>query len=75
MSPFRPARRFVDVDIDLAMDRVFRRQTQEVGLAPEVSRQRITANDRPNAEQVIESRRAARLLIPNADAPGFAADG
>lgn len=53
------------MDLDVAMQRVFNRQTQEVGLPPEVSHQRIAGNDRPNAEQVAATRGAARVVLPS----------
>lgn len=55
---------FVDVPLDTAMTRVFDRQVA-IGLAPEVSRGRIAGNDRPNGEQVVASRGAARVLVPS----------
>lgn len=56
---------FLDVDIDVAMERVFQRQT-EIGLTAEESRKRIAENDRPNAEQIVAaSRGAATLLVPS----------
>lgn len=55
---------FVDVPLDVAMERVFRRQTA-IGLAPEVSRGRIAGNDRPNAELVLGSRCNARVVVPS----------
>jgi len=53
---------FVDCDIDTAMDRVFVRQTGN-GISPEVSRQRIAGNDRPNAELIAETKLRARLIV------------
>lgn len=66
--------RFVDVDIDVAMERVFVRQVG-IGLAPEVSRGRIAGNDRPNAELIAATKRRARVVVPSsvpfrAAAPG-----
>eukprot|EP00882_Tetradesmus_deserticola_P021737 GHRQ01023534.1.p1 GENE.GHRQ01023534.1~~GHRQ01023534.1.p1 ORF type:complete len:306 (+),score=75.56 GHRQ01023534.1:124-1041(+) len=55
---------FVDCPVDLAMQRVFERQVA-IGLAPEVSLERIEGNDRPNALQVNASKGAARLLVPS----------
>ena len=55
---------FLDIDVDTAMERVFKRQTA-IGLAPEVSRGRIEGNDRPNAEIVTLSKLNARVLVPS----------
>jgi pantothenate kinase len=56
---------FVDVDLDVAMGRVFERQTGH-GVAPDVSRRRIATNDRPNGELVNEQSRArAAVLVPS----------
>ena len=54
---------FIDCEVDTAMQRVFERQTGN-GLAPEVSRWRIAANDRPNAEQIATTASTATLLVP-----------
>ena len=56
--------RFVDVDLDVAMERVFRRQTAN-GTAPEVSRGRISGNDRPNGEAILQSKPRAAVLVPS----------
>lgn len=56
--------RFVDVDIDVAMERVLARQVA-IGLAPEVSRSRIAGNDRPNAELIARTQPRARVLVPS----------
>eukprot|EP00878_Enallax_costatus_P030854 GHUV01033654.1.p1 GENE.GHUV01033654.1~~GHUV01033654.1.p1 ORF type:complete len:173 (+),score=31.55 GHUV01033654.1:615-1133(+) len=55
---------FVDCPLDLAMQRVFERQTA-IGLAPEVSRGRIAGNDRPNGELIDASKGAARVVVPS----------
>jgi len=55
---------FVDVPLDAAMDRVFKRQTS-IGLAPEVSRGRIAGNDRPNGELINESKKHAKVIVPS----------
>lgn len=55
---------FVDCPLDVAMQRVFERQTA-IGLAPEISRGRITCNDRPNGELINASKGAARLVVPS----------
>lgn len=54
---------FIDCQLDVAMQRVFERQTGN-GVAAEVSRWRIAANDRPNAEQVETTRGRAALVVP-----------
>ncbi|KAI7841354.1 hypothetical protein COHA_004972 [Chlorella ohadii] len=54
---------YIDCDVDTAMQRVFQRQTGN-GLEPEVSRWRIAANDRPNAEQIATTASRATLLVP-----------
>ena len=54
---------FVHCDVEEAMRRVYARQTGH-GVAPEVSRWRVAANDRPNAEQVHTTARHATLLVP-----------
>lgn len=46
------------------MARVYARQTGH-GVAPEVSRRRVAANDRPNALQVLSSAERASLLVPH----------
>ena len=55
---------FVDVELDEAMARVFRRQTAQ-GRAPYVVRGRIAGNDRPNAELVDASKGHAQVLVPS----------
>eukprot|EP00873_Tetraselmis_striata_P016057 jgi/Tetstr1/436321/TSEL_025159.t1 len=54
---------FVGTNLDVAMDRVYTRQTGN-GVAPEVSRGRVDGNDRPNGELVMETRRNADIVIP-----------
>lgn len=54
---------FVHCDVEEAMQRVYQRQTGH-GVAPEVSRWRVEANDRPNAEQVAGTARHASLVVP-----------
>lgn len=56
--------RFVDVDLDVAMDRVFLRQVA-IGIRPETSLRRIAANDRPNGELVNTSKVDAQVLVPS----------
>ena len=55
---------FVDCDIDVAMDRIFRRQTGH-GITAEASRKRIAENDRPNGELILSSAARAKLLVPS----------
>ncbi|GAX75944.1 hypothetical protein CEUSTIGMA_g3387.t1 [Chlamydomonas eustigma] len=55
---------FVDIPVDVAMERVYQRQTS-IGLSHEVSKARIASNDRPNAELIEFSKRHARVLIPS----------
>lgn len=55
---------FVDCPLNVAMQRVFERQTA-IGLAPEVSKDRIAGNDRPNGELVDASKGVARVLVPS----------
>lgn len=54
---------YVECDVDEAMSRVFARQTGH-GVAPEVSRGRISGNDRPNAELVARTSARAERLVP-----------
>ncbi|KAL4429348.1 hypothetical protein ABPG77_005122 [Micractinium sp. CCAP 211/92] len=54
---------YIDCCLEEAMGRVFARQTGN-GLAAEVSRWRIAANDRPNAEQIETTRCRAALVVP-----------
>ncbi|KAJ0621080.1 putative uridine/cytidine kinase [Helianthus annuus] len=55
---------FVDVDIDVAMERVLKRHIETgVGRTPEIAKQRIEYNDRPNAELVLKSKKNADLII------------
>lgn len=53
---------FVECPLDVAMQRVFARQTG-MGLAPEVSRGRIDGNDRPNGELVARTQRHAHVVV------------
>ncbi|KAI3526660.1 hypothetical protein L1887_05920 [Cichorium endivia] len=53
---------FVDVDIDVAMERVLKRHIS-TGNTPEKAKQRINYNDRPNAELVFKSKKNADLVI------------
>lgn len=53
---------FVDVDIDIAMERVLKRHIS-TGNTPELAKQRIEYNDRPNAQLVCKSKKNADLII------------
>ncbi|XP_076927701.1 putative uridine kinase C227.14 isoform X1 [Bidens hawaiensis] len=53
---------FVDVDIDIAMERVLKRHIS-TGKTPEIAKQRIEYNDRPNAELIYKSKKNADLII------------
>ncbi|CAI9288504.1 unnamed protein product [Lactuca saligna] len=53
---------FVDVDIDIAMERVLKRHIS-TGNTPEFAKQRIEYNDRPNAELIFKSKKKADLII------------
>ncbi|KAI3829724.1 hypothetical protein L1987_03852 [Smallanthus sonchifolius] len=53
---------FVDADIDVAMERVLKRHIS-TGNTPEIAKQRIEYNDRPNAELVFKSKKNADLII------------
>jgi pantothenate kinase len=55
---------FVDIDIDVAMERVFERQVA-IGLEPETSRARIKGNDRLNADLIMRSKAAAKVIVPS----------
>ncbi|GIL86407.1 hypothetical protein Vretimale_11652 [Volvox reticuliferus] len=54
---------FVSCPLDLIHKRLFERQTA-IGLAPEVSLERIRVNDLPNAELVAACAGAATVLVP-----------
>ncbi|KAL8530411.1 hypothetical protein ACS0TY_007444 [Phlomoides rotata] len=57
---------FIDVDIEKAMQRVFRRHVS-TGKAPDVAKWRIDYNDRPNAEAILKSKKNADLIIKSVD--------
>lgn len=54
---------YIDCEVDVAMQRVFERQTGN-GVAAEVSRRRVATNDRPNAELVVTTKDRAAVLVP-----------
>lgn len=70
MEPWRQLRSvldeswFIDCDLDDAMQRVYGRQVA-IGLRPEVSRERIRSNDRPNAELIAQTSAHADLVVPS----------
>ena len=55
---------FVECLLDVAMQRVFHRQTRN-GTAAEVSLGRIQGNDRPNGELVEQTKSRAAVLVPS----------
>ena len=55
---------FVDVDLEVAMARVYARQVGN-GRDPEVVKGRIAGNDRPNAELVEACKKSARVVVPS----------
>jgi pantothenate kinase len=55
---------YVDCDLDVAMQRVFERQTGN-GVAAEVSRGRIQGNDRPNGELIETTKQRATVVVPS----------
>ncbi|KAM0849932.1 hypothetical protein ACQ4PT_053395 [Festuca glaucescens] len=57
---------FIDIDIDVSMQRVLQRHIG-TGKEPDVAAWRISYNDRPNAELIMESRKAADLVIRSVD--------
>ncbi len=64
---------FVECDIDVAMDRVYERQTGH-GVASGVSRGRIAGNDRPNAELIAGTKGRALLVVPSLPFRGARSD-
>ncbi|KAL5206881.1 hypothetical protein ABZP36_035090 [Zizania latifolia] len=57
---------FIDIDIDVSMQRVLKRHVA-TGKEPDVAAWRISYNDRPNAELIIKSKKAADLVIRSVD--------
>ncbi|KAG9451708.1 hypothetical protein H6P81_004612 [Aristolochia fimbriata] len=55
---------FIEVDLDIAMQRVQRRH---VMTAPDVAKWRIEYNDRPNAELITKSKKNADVVIKSVD--------
>ena len=54
----------MDCDVPVAMQRVFARQIAN-GAAPDEARRRVETNDRPNALQILSSRRHADVVLPS----------
>ncbi|KAL3517638.1 hypothetical protein ACH5RR_020227 [Cinchona calisaya] len=57
---------FIDVDIEIAMERVLKRHTS-TGKLPGVAKWRVDYNDRPNAELIMKSKRNADLIVKSVD--------
>nr|CAB3462545.1 unnamed protein product [Digitaria exilis] len=57
---------FIDIDIDVSMQRVLKRHIA-TGKEPDVAAWRISYNDRPNAELIMESKKNADLVIRSVD--------
>ncbi|KAM3272164.1 hypothetical protein ACQJBY_042397 [Aegilops geniculata] len=57
---------FIDIAIDVSMQRVLQRHIG-TGKEPDVATWRISYNDRPNAELIMESKKAADLVIRSVD--------
>eukprot|EP00884_Botryococcus_braunii_P006769 jgi/Botrbrau1/16093/Bobra.7_2s0060.2 len=55
---------FIDVDLDVAMERVKTRQVGN-GTPVDVAEQRVATNDRPNAELILRTRNRADLVVPS----------
>ncbi|KAG6776399.1 hypothetical protein POTOM_019905 [Populus tomentosa] len=64
--PLMKLDRFIDVDIDTAMQRVLKRHIS-TGKPPDVAKWRIEYNDQPNAELIIKSKKNADLVIRSID--------
>ncbi|CDP03691.1 unnamed protein product [Coffea canephora] len=57
---------FVDVDMEIAMERVLQRHIS-TGKPPHVAKWRIDYNDRPNAELIMKSKNNADLIVKSVD--------
>ncbi|XP_072989309.1 putative uridine kinase C227.14 isoform X1 [Typha latifolia] len=57
---------FLDIDIDIAMQRVLKRHIF-TGKEPHVAEWRVGYNDRPNAELILKSKKNADLVIKSVD--------
>ncbi|XP_024310560.1 putative uridine kinase C227.14 isoform X2 [Brachypodium distachyon] len=57
---------FIEIDIDVSMQRVLQRHIG-TGKEPDVAAWRISYNDRPNAELIMQSRKDADLVIRSVD--------
>ncbi|GAB4830467.1 hypothetical protein Ancab_020180 [Ancistrocladus abbreviatus] len=58
---------FIEVDTDIAMERVLKRHISTAGKSPEEAKWRIEYNDRPNAEMILKSKKKADLIIRSID--------
>ncbi|GKU86439.1 hypothetical protein SLEP1_g963 [Rubroshorea leprosula] len=58
--------RFIDVDLDKAMQRVLKRHIS-TGKPPDIAQWRIDYNDGPNAELIMKSKKNADLVIKSID--------
>ncbi|KAL9331823.1 hypothetical protein ACSQ67_001433 [Phaseolus vulgaris] len=58
--------RFIDIDIDKAMQRVLKRHIS-TGKPPDIAKQRIENNDRLNAELIMKSKKNADIVIKSVD--------
>ena len=56
---------FLDVPIEIAMDRLLQRHMQANAQSREIAMQRLAVNDRLNAEIVLRSRDRANWLVQN----------
>ncbi|KAJ3687409.1 hypothetical protein LUZ61_016573 [Rhynchospora tenuis] len=66
ISLFFDEKWFIDIDIDIAMERVLKRHIS-TGKEPDVAAWRIQYNDRPNAELIMRSKNKADLVIQSID--------
>ncbi|KAJ4745536.1 ATP-dependent kinase YFH7 [Rhynchospora pubera] len=66
ISLFFDEKWFIDIDIDIAMERVLKRHIS-TGKEPDVAAWRIEYNDRPNAELIMRSKNKADLVIQSID--------
>lgn len=54
---------FLDIDVELAMKRVYSRHRDAIGLSHDIATERIDSNDRPNALLIAESGKSVALRI------------
>ncbi|MQL84969.1 hypothetical protein Taro_017473 [Colocasia esculenta] len=57
---------FIDVDVNIAMQRVVKRHIS-TGKTPDIAKWRVDYNDRPNAELIMKSKKNADLVIKSVD--------